>query len=85
MSFVLIPSLFLRGRRIRSCKVLEAKRVVIYIGLWALEGFCFDVSSVFFECFSEVLLRCERLPFASQPVRLELVRHGADMNQTQCD
>ena len=43
------------------------------------------VCSVFFGCFSEVLLRCERLPFASQGVGLELVRHGADMSQTQCD
>ena len=40
------------------------------------------VCSVFFECFLEVLLRCERLPFASQSVRLELVRHGADVCQT---
>ena len=30
-------------------------------------------------------LRCERLPFASQSVRLELLQHGADMSQTQCD
>ena len=27
-------------------------------------------------CFSEVLLRYERLPFASQSVRLAVVRHG---------
>ena len=27
----------------------------------------------------------EQLPFASQSVRLELVGHGANMSQTQCD
>ena len=32
-----------------------------------------------------LLLRRERLPFASQSVRLELVQHGADKSQTQCD
>ena len=59
-----------------SWKVLEAKRVVICIGLWGLEDLCLDGCSVFGECFSEVLLRCERLPFASQLVWLELVWHG---------
>ena len=68
-----------------SWKVLEAKRVVICIGLWGLEDLCLDVCSVFCGCFSEVLLRRERLPFASQSVRLQLVRHDADMSQTQCD
>ena len=43
------------------------------------------VCSVFFGCFSEVLLRCEQLPFASQVVRLNLLQHGANMSQTQCD
>ena len=49
--------------------------------------FVWMACSVFCGCFSEVLLllRCERLPFASQSVRLELVQHGANMSQTQCD
>ena len=33
-------------------------------------------STVFGGCFSEVLLRYEQLPFASQSVRLAVVRHG---------
>ena len=70
---------------VRRWKVLEAKRVVICIGLWGLEDLVWMVCSVFCGCFLDVLLRCERLPFASQSVRLELVRHGADMSQTQCD
>ena len=60
-----------------SWKVLEAKRVVICIGLWGLEDLCLDVCSVFGGCFSEVLLRYERLPFASQLGRLGLMRHDA--------
>ena len=84
LSFALIPSLFLRGRLIRSWEVLEAKRVVIYIGLWALKLSVSMVVLVFFECFSEVLLRsCERLPFASQLGWLGPLRHGADIGQTQ--
>ena len=34
---------------------------------------------------SEVLLRCERLPFASQLVRLQFMRQGANESHTQCD
>ena len=60
-----------------SWKVLEAKRVVICIGLWGLEDLCLDVCSVFGGCFSEVLLRYERLPFASQLGWLGLMRHDA--------
>ena len=59
-----------------SWKVLEAKRVVICIGLWGLEDLCL-VCSVFGGCFSEVLLRYERLPFASQLGWLGLLRHDA--------
>ena len=62
---------------------MEAKRVVIYIGLWALTVSVSTVVVVFFECISEVLLRCERLPFASQLGRLGPLRHGADIGQTQ--
>ena len=43
---------------------------------WGLEDLCLDGCSVFGGCFLEVLLRCERPPFASQSVRLGLVRHG---------
>ena len=60
-----------------SWKVLEAKRVVICIGLWGLEDLCLDVCFVFGGCFSEVLLRYERLPFASQLGWLGLMRHDA--------
>ena len=83
MSFVLVPSLVLRERLIRSWEILEAKRVVIYVGLWALEVSVSDGCSSVLECFSEELLRCERLPFPSQSVWLDVVRHGADMSQTQ--
>ena len=51
----------------------------------AVSAFVWMVCSVFCGCFSEVLLRCERLPFASQSVWLKLVQHNADMSQTQCD
>ena len=76
-----------------SWKVLEAKRVVICVGLWGLEDLCLD--GLFCLCSVGASRRCylarcylaryERLPFASQSVWLELVRHGADMSQTQCD
>ena len=69
----LMPTVGLSQHPIQSWKVLEAKRVVIYVGLWALELSVSMVVLVFFECFSEVLFRCEQLPFASQSVRLELV------------
>ena len=43
------------------------------------------VCSVFCVCFLEVLLRCEQLPFASQSVQLQLVRHGANMKPSVTD
>ena len=65
-----------------SWKVLEAKRVVICIGLWGLKDLCLVVCSVFGGCFSEVLLRYERLPFASQLGWLGLMRHDARHRST---
>ena len=56
-----------------SWKVLEAKRVVICIGLWGLEDLCLD--GLF--CVRWVLLRYERLPFASQLGWLGLRESGA--------
>ena len=57
----------------------------IVLGSGVSKIFVWMACSVFCGCFSEVLLRREQLPFASQSVRLKLVQHGTDMSQTQCD
>ena len=65
-----------------SWKVLEAKLVVICVGLWGLEDLCLDGLFCVLWVLLGGVLRYERLPFASQSVWLELVRHGANMSQT---
>ena len=83
MSFVLVSSLILRGRPIGSW-------ILLFVGsdchiCWALGSpgasvCCSDL--VLRGCFS-VLLRCCRLPSASQLGRLGALGHGADIGQTQ--
>ena len=61
-----------------SWKAWRPSGLSYVLGSGVLKIFVWMVCRVFCGCF-EVLLRRERLPFASQSVRLELVRHNADM------
>ena len=87
LSFVLIPSSDLCGRLIQILEGLGDQACChVYWALGSGRSSVLMVCSVFCGClFSGVLLRCERLPFASQLVWLKLVRHGAGLSQTQCD
>ena len=71
MSFVLVSSLILRGHLIRSWIPIRGTLVChIYIGLWALEEPSFGAWICVLRLWFVVLLRCGRLPSASQLGRL---------------
>ena len=83
LSFVLIPSFILREHPVWSWISGRGGLVVIYTGLWALEGPSCEAWICVLRFWFVVLLRWGRLPFASQLGWLGPLQHGANIGQTQ--